>query len=92
MILGNRTFSRHSYAGLRKSLYDHWELSGTEIGFVVQVGKDPSRYPPVLCGQQSCLKALQTSFKIKLKYCFAIFWLFRNNDLFWSINLINFVD
>lgn len=65
MILGNRTVSRHNYASLRKHLYDHWELSGTKIGFLVQVGKDPSRYPPVLCGQQACPKALQTSFKIK---------------------------
>lgn len=81
MILRNRTFSRHSYEGLRKRLYDHWELSGTKTGVLVQAGKDPSRYPPVLCGQQACLKALQTSFKIKFKYHFAIFWLLRNNNL-----------
>lgn len=45
MILGNRTF-RHSYVGLRKTLHDHWGLSSTKIGFLVQVGKDPSRYTP----------------------------------------------
>ena len=46
MVLGNRTFSRHSYVGLRKTLYDHWGLAGTKTGFLAQVGKDPYRYPP----------------------------------------------
>lgn len=67
--------------GLRKTLYDLWGLSGTKTGFLVQAGKDPSRYPPTALWATGMSAAMQTSLKIRLKYYLAISWLFRDNDL-----------
>lgn len=80
MIPENRTFSRHRDAGLRNVFYDHWGFVGTEMWLLVRLARVPTDIFPLLCGQQACRKALQTSFKTRLSHWLVSSWLSRIRD------------
>lgn len=80
LIPENRTFSGHSSASLRHTLYDRRGFVGTKMWLLVRLARVPTDTLPLLCGQRACRKALQTSFKTRLKYWLASSWLFRIHD------------
>lgn len=80
MIPESRTSSRHSNASLRHTLYDQGGFIGTKMWLLVRLARVPTDTLSLLCGQQALRKALQTSFKARLKYWLASSWLFRIRD------------